>query len=92
MATVVGKTSTKIDDLLGDMVISAQVIDGNLILTTKDGATMNAGAVGNANSIARLVYASGAYPGRPTGVLCVEWVGPTQPPNMTNRDTWVQSG
>jgi hypothetical protein len=42
--------------------------------------------------VTRLFYTSGAYPTRPTWALCVEWVGPTQPPNMTTKDTWVPSG
>lgn len=92
MATVIGKTSANIDALLGDLVTTGAIVDGNLILTTKDGTQINAGSVGNQNSVTRLVYTSGAYPSRPVGVLCVEWIGPVQPASMTNRDTWVQSG
>lgn len=92
MATVVGKTSTRIDDLLKDLVVEIEIIDGNLYYTLKDGTVANAGGVGGSNSVMRVFYTSGAYPTRPVGALCVEWVGPTQPPSMTAKDTWIQSG
>lgn len=92
MATVIGKTSSNIDDLLDDLVVGISIVDGNLMVETRDGTVENAGGVGGTNSVMRLLYSSGAYPTRPAGVLCIEWVGPTQPPSMTNKDTWVQSG
>lgn len=91
MATVVGKTSVKIDDLLAPLVVSMSIVGGHLIYTLKNGTTVDVGVVGDANSVTRLFYASGAYPTRPTWALCVEWVGPTQPPGMTAKDTWLQT-
>lgn len=92
MATVIGKTSNKIDDLLADTIVSLSIVNGHLMAMTHDGGTTDVGVIGDANSVTRLFYASGAYPTRPVWALCVEWVGPTQPPNMTTKDTWVQSG
>jgi len=92
MATVVGKTSTRIDDLLAPLVVELQIVDGNLLYTLRDGTVINAGGVGDHSSVTRIFYTSGSYPTRPTGVLCVEWIGPTQPPSMTAQDTWLQSG
>jgi hypothetical protein len=92
MATVIGKTSDKIEALLADLVASVTVVDGNLIVTERDGTVINAGRVGDAGSVARMFYTSGAYPARPVGYFNVEWVGPTQPPTMAQGDTWLQTG
>jgi hypothetical protein len=92
MATVIGKTSDTIEALIANLVETIAVVDGNLIVTEHDGTTINVGGVGGPNSVMRVFYTSGAYPARPAGALCVEWIGPTQPPNMTNKDTWVQAG
>lgn len=89
MATVVGKTSTKIDALLADLLINAQVIDGNLILFQYDGGQINLGSVGGVNSVQRLHYTNGAYPARPAGALNCQWIGPTYPSAMTERDDWL---
>lgn len=65
MATVKGKTSLKIDDLINDTIISGYVsTDGNLILTSRGGAEINAGFVGSQRPIgdqwiATLEYAPG---------------------------------
>jgi hypothetical protein len=45
MATVDGKTSIKIDELVNGTVISGSVIDGHLILQTRGGAQIDAGVV-----------------------------------------------
>lgn len=45
MATVTGFTAEKVLALVGDTVVSGAVVGGNLILTTKDGALINAGSV-----------------------------------------------
>lgn len=37
-----------------------------------------------------LIYASGAYPTRPTGGIC-EYVGPTQPTDWIANDTWIKA-
>lgn len=89
MATVVGKTSTRIDQLLADLLTNAQVIDGNLILTQHDGGTINVGNVGGVNSVQRIHYANGVWPARPVGALNVQWIGPTYPSGMTERDDWL---
>ena len=54
MATVVGKTSTRIDQLLADLLTTAQVIDGNLIFTQHDGGQINVGNIGGVNAVQRL--------------------------------------
>lgn len=88
MATVVGKTSNRIDQLLADLVTTAQLVDGNLIITKRDGTTLN---VGNPGGIKRIFYTNGAWPSRPTGAAEVQWVGPgtSAPPGMTDRDDWL---
>jgi microcystin-dependent protein len=45
MATVDGKTSIKIDELVNGSIISGAVVNGSLILTTRGGANINAGVV-----------------------------------------------
>lgn len=91
MATVVGKQSYKIDELLFNLVTNARIQDGHLILERHGGAEVDAGGVGTNNSVERLFYANGAYPTRPVGVLCVEWVGPIYPSQMTNKDSWFDT-
>lgn len=63
MASVTGKTSEKIDELFGDTLISGSLTDqGALILSKKDGTTINAGSVGGSivgaviNSAKRLIF------------------------------------
>ena len=41
-------------------------------------------------AVQRVKYTGTAWPGRPA-VRYVEWLGPTQPPNMTADDTWVNT-
>lgn len=91
MATVIGKTSDRINQLLAELITTASIVDGHLILKRKDGGQIDAGSVGGATSIMRVFYTSGAWPSRPTGALCVEWVGPTLPPQMTDKDSWVST-
>lgn len=91
MATVVGKTSTRIDQLLAKLVTNISVVNSNLVVTFRDGTTLDAGGVGGPQSVTRLFYESGAYPARPTNMLCIEWVGPVFPPALTNKDSWVQT-
>jgi hypothetical protein len=92
MATVVGKTSDKLNALFAGTVVGLSIVSGHLIYTKGDGSQVDVGVVGDTNSVTRLFYTSGAYPTRPAWALCVEWIGPTQPPNMTTKDTWVQAG
>lgn len=47
MASVTGKTSIKIDDLINDTVVSGEVVDGVLYLTSRGGAQIYAGPVGS---------------------------------------------
>ena len=86
MATVVGKTSTRIDQLLSDLVVTVALVDGNLIITKHDGTELN---VGNPGGVRRIFYANGAWPSRPIGAGEIQWVGPTYPPTMTERDDWL---
>ena len=87
MATVVGKTSNRIDQLLADVVVDAKLQDGNLVITKRDGTTLN---VGNPGGIKRIFYTNGAWPARPVGAGEVQWVGPMPaPPGMTERDDWL---
>lgn len=88
MATVVGKTSNRIDVLLAELLNDAELIDGSLVVTRYDGTQLN---VGNPGGIQRIFYTGGAWPSRPTGAAEVQWVGPgtTAPPGMTDRDDWL---
>lgn len=86
MATVVGKTSTRIDQLLADLLTNISVADGNLVFTRHDGTEVN---LGNISGVKRIFYTNGAWPARPVATDSVQWIGPTQPPNMTERDDWL---
>jgi hypothetical protein len=48
------------------------------------------GSVGN---VIRLIYASGAYPIRPTGVAAglVTYIGPVQPTGWLTGDDWINN-
>lgn len=46
MATVIGKQSQKIDELLADVVVGLQVANGVLYSTTKDGSITMVGSIG----------------------------------------------
>jgi len=61
MATVVSKTSSKVDQLLADVIVDAHVQDGYLLVTTRGGAQINAGPVGGGDGT---TWISG--PGVPT--------------------------
>lgn len=89
MATVVGKTSTRIDELLASLLTNASIVDGNLIFTKKDGSQINVGNIGGAAAVQRIHYTNGAWPARPAGALNVQWIGPTYPSAMTERDDWL---
>jgi hypothetical protein len=86
MATVIGKTSTRIDQLLADVVVSVTLVDGSLVVTKRDGTTQN---LGNPGGIRRIFYTNGAWPSRPAGAADVQWIGPTYPAAMTERDDWL---
>jgi microcystin-dependent protein len=46
VATVIGKTSDRIDQLLGDLIIKVEQADGRLLVTTRDGAVTDVGPSG----------------------------------------------
>lgn len=91
MATVVGKTSNRIDQLLGDLVADLAVVSNKLIATKRNGTTIDLGVVTGTQTVIRLFYENGAYPARPTNVVCVEWWGPSLPPSLTTKDSWVST-
>lgn len=91
MATVIGKTSTRIDQLLAKLVTNLSVVNGNLVATYRDGTTLSVGGVGSTQSVMRLFYENGSYPVRPTTVLCIEWVGPIYPSELGTKDSWVST-
>jgi hypothetical protein len=43
------------------------------------------------NSVVRVVHTGSAWPARPAYATYVEWMGPSQPPGMTQVDTWVNT-
>lgn len=45
MATVIGKTSSRIDELLADLVTETEIIDGRLVVTKRSGAVSDMGAI-----------------------------------------------
>lgn len=48
MATVVGKTSVRIDELLSDTIVKVEIVEGNLLTTDHAGFVSNVGPVGGA--------------------------------------------
>lgn len=46
MATVVGKTSERIDALLANLLVGVAIVDNNLVVTNRDGAVKNEGPLG----------------------------------------------
>ena len=79
------QVSTRLDQLppipenAGD--IGAEPV--GLSVATKDGLT--------ATFVPVLVYASGAYPARPTGAASAKYIGPVQPTNWLANDEWVDN-
>ena len=45
MASVTGKTSIKIDDLINDTIVDGEIVSGHLILKTRGGSEIDAGIV-----------------------------------------------
>ena len=46
MATVIGKTSERIDALLSNLIVGVEIVDDRLIVTTRGGFVLDAGPVG----------------------------------------------
>lgn len=84
MATVDGKTSLKIDDLVNDTIISGRVVDGHLLLTNRAGADIDAGVV---------TGSSGNSPldAMPVGYIYMSVVS-TSPATLFGGGTWVRIG
>lgn len=59
MATVIGKTSVRIDELLAGVVVSVAIINGRLIISTRDGGVTDAGPIsgGGGGTAASTTYA-----------------------------------
>lgn len=45
MATVIGKTSSRIDDLLSEFVVNGEIVGGQLFLVANNGAKLNVGTI-----------------------------------------------
>jgi hypothetical protein len=50
MATVIGKTSERIDQLLANLVVNAEISGGHLFITFRDGAVSDLGPIGGGGS------------------------------------------
>ena len=71
MATVIGKTSTRIDELLADVVVGVSVVNKNLLVTTRSGFVSNEGPVGNEDADAGVVARFAASRRGPIKVLAL---------------------
>lgn len=83
MASVTGKTSIKIDDLINDTIISGSVVDGHLLLRNRAGAEIDAGVVTGA-SISPLDV-------MPVGYIYMSVVS-TSPATLFGGGTWTRIG
>lgn len=105
MATVTGKTSEKIDELLDSGIVSAELnADGQLTLATRGGSTINAGSVSNTivsgviNTLGRLILTrrngttidAGPAGGKPIDAWPVGSIFMTA--NQTNPNTLLGGG
>lgn len=68
MASVTGKTSIKIDDLINDTIISGEVVDGHLLLENRAGAKIDTGAVTGVGSPGPIGPAGPTGPAGPRGL------------------------
>lgn len=80
MATVDGKTSIKIDQLINDTVIDGEVMSGHLILRTRGGAEIDAG----------LIAATSALDFMPVGFVFTSVVSTS--PQVMFGGAWVRIG
>lgn len=67
MASVTGKTSFKIDDLINDTIVDGQVVSGHLILRARGGAEIDAGPVTGVGSPGPMGPAGPTGPAGPMG-------------------------
>lgn len=86
-------------NILNDFLAVEHNTDGTLkksaaITQAQSDATAALAGVASAKSYVRavLVYASGAYPARPSGYAAVEFVGPVDPGVLAqDNDTWIST-
>jgi microcystin-dependent protein len=83
MASVTGKTSIKIDDLINDTIIDGEVVGGHLILRSRGGAEIDAGLVTTSSDVALSIM--------PVGFIYMSVV-PTSPATLFGGGTWVRIG
>ena len=79
MASVTGKTSIKIDDLINDTIIDGELVNGHLILRNRAGAEIDAGVL-NVDSATILQS-------MPVGYVYIS-VDPTSPATLFGAGTW----
>jgi len=80
MATVDGKTSIKIDDLINQTVVDGEIVGGHLILRTRGGSEIDSGLV-----------ASSPLDLMPIGYIYTSVVS-TSPATLFGGGTWVRIG
>lgn len=65
------------------------------VTTQTDAAALTTGTLAIARLpstvVHRVHYTAGAWPARPTGATCVEWVGPVAPAGMLSTDSFVST-
>lgn len=83
MASVTGKTSIKIDDLINDTIIDGEVVGGHLILRNRGGAEIDAGVVTGA--------AANPLDFMPVGYIYMSVLS-TSPATLFGGGTWVRIG
>jgi len=83
MATVDGKTSIKIDELVNGSIIDGEIVGGHLILRTRGGAEIDAGVVTGSGA--------SALDFMPVGYIYMSVVA-TNPVTLFGGGTWVRIG
>lgn len=86
MATVDGFTATRMLQIENETITDAEIVDGELILTSREGTPFNVGQVvgtngtDGVNGLIRVNHGSVAGTARPTATV-VLWVGSVVPTN-----------
>jgi len=80
MASVTGKTSLKIDDLINDTIVDGEMVGGHLLLRSRGGAEIDAGVIVGVTSILDVM---------PIGFVYIS-VSPTSPATLFGAGTWVR--